>query len=92
MFSYSYDIMMLCWQENTTARPNFTQLRNKFDGLVSAENSTDAPYIDLSVDLSQPYYYLYDIDLFAILTDNEEVSSINEENVSKPRILCVLSS
>lgn len=69
--------MLECWNENPKERPTFTELRAKFDGLISVEN--EAPYIELSVDFRQPYYNIYDDDLFANLSDDDDDLEINIE-------------
>ena len=46
--------MLECWQEEVSERPDFSQLRSKFDALISA--ATDDPYMQLEVDEMMPYY------------------------------------
>ena len=62
---YSYDIMLMCWNEEPQGRPTFTELRAKFDTMLLAEKKN--PYIDLRIDNDKPYYRL---DTMATITRN----------------------
>ena len=55
-FLYSYEIMLDCWSENPADRPTFTQLRDKFDAIILAENND--MYIQFSsIDTDTPSGY-----------------------------------
>ena len=38
--SSRYELMLDCWSENSANRPTFTQLKDKFDALLLAENNS----------------------------------------------------
>ena len=57
--------MLMCWNEEPQRRPQFTELRAKFDAMLLAERK-DA-YIDLRIDNDKPYYRL---DTMATITTN----------------------
>lgn len=46
----------MCWNEEPHKRPNFTELRSKFDTMLLAERKDT--YIDLHIDSDKPYYRL----------------------------------
>lgn len=74
--------MMLCWSYNSKERPTFSELKTKFDQLLSCE----AEYIVLSVDHSLPYYNIIDEDL---LSGEEDSAS---GRVSETINVCLLVS
>ena len=53
---YSYDIMLMCWNELPQKRPTFTELRAKFDVMLLADKKEH--YIDLRIDQNKMYYQL----------------------------------
>lgn len=58
-----YNIMQQCWSAEPKERPNFSELRAKFDSLILAEKSDAESYIDLlKIDLRQPYYNIFPVD------------------------------
>lgn len=75
--------MMLCWSYNSKERPTFSELKTKFDQLLSCE----AEYIVLTVDHSLPYYNIIDEDL---LSGEEEDSASGR--VSETINVCLLVS
>ena len=54
MYTFRYDVMLKCWQEEPHDRPSFPELREKFGTVLLAE---DDAYIDLQVDDQQSYYH-----------------------------------
>ena len=44
--------MKECWHEVATKRPSFTELRSKFEVLISEET----PYMEFDIDNSKAYY------------------------------------
>ena len=44
-----------CWMVCPKDRPTFSELRTKFDSLISAQKD-HMPYIDLDIDSHSPYY------------------------------------
>lgn len=48
----SYSVMKACWLENPLKRPSFTDIRGKFEELISE----GTPYVELNLDNSNPYY------------------------------------
>lgn len=64
-----------CWSINPEERPKFTELRTIFDQMISTE--TDAHYIELSVDLTQPYYNLIDEDFLALISEEEPIQVLS---------------
>lgn len=77
--------MMLCWSYNSKERPTFSELKTKFDQLLSCE----AEYIVLSVDHTLPYYNIIDEDLLSGEDEEEDSAS---GRVSKTINLCLLVS
>ena len=43
--SCSYELMLLCWQEHPSDRPNFVQLRGEFDRMLSKQKNAEELYI-----------------------------------------------
>ena len=48
----SYSVMKACWLEDPLKRPSFTDIREKFEELISE----GTPYVELNLDNSNPYY------------------------------------
>ena len=53
---FRYAIMLMCWQEDPRKRPNFSELKAKFDAMLLAERNDE--YIDLRISNDKPYYML----------------------------------
>ena len=76
---YRYDIMLECWLESARKRPTFTQLRAKFDSLLTAQQCCN-PYIDLRTDEHKDYYKVESMDEDLKMSGKkEEFEEENEE-------------
>ena len=67
--------MQECWAADPKDRPAFMSLKAKFHELMLAE--IDSPYIELSIDMNQPYYNLISEDLFGASSDDTSENQID---------------
>lgn len=94
---HRYDIMLECWAEAPKKRPTFTQLRAKFDSLLTAQQCSN-PYIDLRTDEHKDYYNLDLIDDDSRVsgrrggTEEEKIKSDEEEKEEEDDEIMVTES
>ena len=70
--------MLECWLESARKRPTFTQLRAKFDSLLTAQQCCN-PYIDLRTDEHKDYYKVESMDEDIKMSGKKEEIEENEE-------------
>jgi hypothetical protein len=79
--SYSYEIMLECWQEHPLDRPGFSLLRSKFSNLLLA--TTGDTYMELEVDDSKVYYTMGDEEEKGLKGRRASVSSTDSDSSVK---------
>lgn len=78
LYTYRYEIMLECWQEDPHERPSFGDLRTKFGSLLLA--GKDDMYIDLRVDDQKAYYNADDEERAQLERRDSVVSSGSEDS------------